>query len=236
MKSYLLITLFLTSFFSFAQLDTKTQLTNINENNNVVAQFAGNSSNRNQLGSFTFYNPKFDRDGTVYLFEKWNNSATIFVKNNKGFFIESNINFNIQRSMFESQKADSIFSYNFYSIERIVIGNKSFKSYFFEPLQRQRVFEIVFAGEDYSLLKGYSVSILEASVNPMIARPRDKYIQHEDYFIETKESITKVKLKKKFILKALSEEDAVKAINYAKENKLSFRKESDVKKILTYIQ
>ena len=156
-------------------------------NQGAVSNLANNPNQGNQFtGAATFYNPKFDREGSIYLFDGWDQSATIVVKGKGGAFRENNINFNIQRSMFEKKVGgDSIVSYNFVSIEKIVVGGREFKSFYLDEIKRNKAFEVIYKGEDFTILKGYTVDILEASPNPMIARPRDKYIQRATYYLET---------------------------------------------------
>lgn len=218
------------------------------QNNSVDANQTGDTFRMQRLatstagtgstltGGFSFYNPKFDREGSVYLFDGWNNSARIYAKNNGGVFSSDNINFNIQRSMFENKKGDSISSYNFASIEKIQVGGKTFKSYYYEPLKRQRVFEVIYQGEDFTILKGYSIDILEASPNPMLARTRDKIIQRHEYYMDTEESIQEFKFNKKNIVKALGPVKGEIAKEYAKKYDKSFGNEEDIKMILNYVQ
>lgn len=206
-------------------------------NQNTVTSIANNPNQGNQFtGMATFYNPKFDREGSIYLFDGWDQSATIVAKGTGGSFRENNINFNIQRSMFEKKVGgDSIVAYNFASIEKIVVGNREFKSYYLDEIKRQKAFEIIYKGDQFTILKGYTVDILEASPNPMVARPRDKYIQRVTYYIETEKELVEFKLKKRNILEALSDaEMAERAKEYARTYDKSFTNEADLRMILNY--
>lgn len=242
MKS-LFLTVFLTATtLLIAQPDTRnTSNNNVDNNNtantNVLQSIAGGSLGGQQYtGSATFFNPKFDREGTVYLFEYWDNVARIYAKNNAGAFNVSNINFNIQRSMFETKRRDSISSYNFANIEKMTVGNRVFKSYYFEPLKRHKVFEVIYEGAEFSILKGYTISILDANPNPMIARMRDKIIQRSQYYLDTEESLTEYKVNKRSIVKTLGPVKGVMAKEYAKKYQMSFTNEGDLKKILNYVK
>ncbi len=243
MKSFLAFTLLITTACGFAQTTSgpdekeETTLNKQSDNNNQLNSLAagGGANTAPVTGMAVFYNPKFDREGSVYLFEQWGQSASIFVKGGNGSFKESNINFNIQRSMFEAKVAeDSIVSFNFASIEKIVVGGRTFKSFFLEEIQRNKAFEIVYQGEDFTLLKGYEIDLLEASPNPMIARPRDKYIQRSTYYIETAKTLEEFKLRKKSILAALTSEQAKLAKEYSSKYGKSFTDEADLKMILNY--
>jgi hypothetical protein len=239
MKTFFAFSIMIFSLTAIAQSQENQADANLQANTQQLQRLGatanGSGSNAVQ-GTAVFYNPKFDREGSVYLFDGWDNRATVYTKNNGGSFRTENINFNIQRSMFESKRNDSIRSYNFASIDRIVIGSRSFKSYYFEPLKRQKVFEVIYTGEDFTLLKDYTIDILEASPNPMIARPRDKVIQRTQYYMDTEESLTEFKLNKRNILKALGPVKAEMAKEYSKEYQKSFSKEEDLKMILNYVQ
>jgi len=219
---------------------TRAQDGNIDANNSAnVDQLTrlsgGQFANAGLTGQASFFNPKFDREGSIYLFDGWDQAAFIYPKGTDQFVRENSMNFNIQRSMFETKVAgDSIVSYNFVSIDRIVVGGRVFKSFFLEELQRDKAFEIVYQGSDFTILKGYTVDVLEASPNPMIARPRDKYIQRTTYYLETEETLKEFKLKKKSILAALTDEQAERAKEYSKKYDMSFTNEAELKKILNY--
>ena len=206
-------------------------------NTNALNSIAGNPFQGSQFtGQATFFNPKFDREGSIYLYDGWDQSATIVAKGTGGSFRENNINFNIQRSMFEKKVAgDSIVAFNFTSIEKIIVGGKEFKSFYLDEIKRNKAFEVVYKGKDFTILKGYTVDILEASPNPMVARPRDKYIQRVTYYLETETKLVEFKLRKRTILEALNDEAMVnRAKDYAKMYDKSFTNESDLKMILNY--
>lgn len=201
-----------------------------------VQQIAGGENGTAFTGGATFFNPKFDREGSVYLFDDWDNAARIYAKNNGGSFTVNNVNFNIQRSMFEKKKRDSISSYNFANIDKMTVGSRVFKSYYFEPLQRQKIFEVIYEGDDFSILKGYTIDILEANPNPMIARMRDKIIQRSQYYIDTEESLSEFRVNKRSIVRTLGPVKGAMAKEYAKKYQMSFTNEEDLKKILNFVK
>jgi len=236
MKKTVLLAFSLIATLAVAQPTNGVDANNTTETN-TLQSLAGNVNQGSAItGAATFYNPKFDKEGSVYLFDDWDNDAMVFAKNNAGAFRAYNINFNVQRSMFETKKNDSIKSYNFANIEKITLKGREFKSYYFEPLERQKVFEVIYEGDDFSILKGYKTDILQGNPNPMLGRMRDKIIQREKYYIDTEESLKEFKFKKSNILKALGTEKAELAREYAKKYKMSFRNEKDLKKILNYVK
>ena len=138
--------------------------------------------------------------------------------------------------MFERKVAgDSIVAYNFTSIEKIIVGGREFKSFYLDEIKRNKAFEVIYRGDDFTILKGYTVDILEASPNPMIARPRDKYIQRATYYLETETKLEEFKLRKRAILEALDDQEMVeRAKDYARQYGKSFSNEEDLKLILNY--
>lgn len=233
----ILVLLFIsTATMGFAQDAAENVDANSTSNTNVLQGIAGGSLGGRQFtGQATFYNPKFDREGSIYLFDGWDQSAIIFPKGVNQGFTERQMNFNIQRSLFETRvKGDSIKAFNFASIEKIIVDGRTFKSFYLEELQRQKIFEVVYKGKDFTLLKGYTVDILEASPNPMIARPRDKYIQRVTYYVETDTELKEFKLKKKAILSRLDASAAERAKEYAKKYDKSFTNEDELRMILNY--
>ena len=236
MRIKLVLLLFLSTSIGFSQDANQNVDANSTSNTNVLQGIAGGSLGGRQFtGAATFYNPKFDREGSIYLFDGWDQSAIIFPKGVSNGFTERQMNFNIQRSLFETRiKGDSIKAFNFASIEKIIVDGRTFKSFYFEELQRQKIFEVVYKGKDFTILKGYTVDILEASANPMLARPRDKYIQRVTYYMETDTELREFKLKKKAILSRLDATSASKAKEYAKKYDKSFTNEDELRMILNY--
>jgi len=173
-------------------------------------------------------------DGTFYLFDKWENNCVIQTMDNQKIRIK-NINLNIERHTFESQiDGDSIFAFNFNNIDKFIINNRVYKNFYWND--DIKVYEIVFENEDFQILKGFRVLFVQASVNPMLKRGRDKYVRKEAYYLRKDNKISTFKLKKKKILKLVNGdvEKANEIENYANNNGLSFNKETDVIKILDY--
>lgn len=181
-----------------------------------------------------FVNPVRKATGSVHLFDKWNNYAVIFTSDG-GKFSLKNINLNIERNTFQSKiDGDSIFSFNFNNIEKFVVNNRAFKNYYYND--DNRVYEIIYENDKFSLMKGFKVSVMEGSANPMLNRSADRYIRKEFYFVKQGDRIKPFKLKKSRILK-LVDGDTEKAANieaYVEANDLSYKKEYDVHRILTY--
>ena len=204
------------------------------QNNPTALAAAGNNNVRSQGQASLFINPAREIDGSIHLFDNWENTAIIHTNDAQRFMLR-NINLNLKRNTFESKiSKDSLFTFNFNNIEKFVINNKVYKNYYWDD--DNKVYQVIYDGDDFQILKGYKLEFVEGSANPMLNRARDKYIQKEYYYLREEGRIKYFNLKKGRILKLLKgqEDKARKAEAYAKNNRLSFKRELDVQKILEY--
>ncbi|MFT5214898.1 MAG: hypothetical protein ACI83H_000004 [Glaciecola sp.] len=224
-KHILFITVMITSL-SFSQ-------NNATENNGAqMFGYVASSSRSYGSTSGTFINPAKKAQGSVHLFKDWNNLAVIHSSDAQKFSLK-NINLNIERNTFESKTSeDSIFTFNFNNIDKFVINNRVFKNYYNDG--ENRVFEVIYDSGQLVLLKGYKIQFVKGSPNPMLNRSTDKNVQKEFYFIRQNSSIRSFRLKKSNILDLLSPDQAKAAEKYVKDNRLSYKEDADVNRILTH--
>ena len=193
------------------------------------------STNNNGMGMAYFYrNPNRAIDGTVYLFDEWENYGVIHATNHEKFAIR-NINLNIKRNTFESRVGrDSLFAFNFNNIEKFVINGRVFKNYYWD--NDNKVYEVISQNKMFEILKGFNVKFVEGSSNPMLNRKNDKYVRDEKYYLRKDNKIAFFVLKKSRILKLLdlNDEQKEKVLLYVDQQNLSFSKDSDVQKIIEY--
>lgn len=233
MKKFLTILSIFAIGFVNAQ-DTATASTNNNAVNNTSILRASHGNQSSYGSSAYFVNPARPVEGSIYLFDKWENRG-VLVTIDKQRYGMKNINIDLKNQAFQSRfSKDSMFNYNFNNIDRFIINNKVFKNFFYN--EDNRIYEIIHETPKYSILKGFKVDLVEGSANPMVNRKTDKYVQRESYYVKTDNSIKKFKLGKKQLIKLVDADKATanKIIQYAKDNKLSFKKDFDVKKILDY--
>ena len=204
----------------------------VNVNNSTQTVSNGLSGISSHGASFYFTNPKRRVDGTFYLFENWRNNATIYINNAQNFTLK-NINLNLKRNTFETKvAADSLFTFNFNNIEKFVINNKVYKNYYYD--EDNRVCEVIFEAENFSILKGFKVELIEGSANPMVNRTADKYVRKHYYFLKSENTVKPFKLRKSRILKLIDANNTSQVLEYIDRNNLSFKKEIDVRKILEF--
>ena len=206
---------------------------------NVATDFKALGSDQNtNFGTSFFYNqPNKVILGSTYLFDDWNNNGEIQTLTGERFLVR-NINLNISRNAFEAKinNNDSIFSFNFNNIKQVIINGKSFKNYFSN--EDNRVYELIYSGTQFTILKGFSVKLVTGSGNPMLNRSNDKYVKKESYFIRSLENntIEGFKLSKRSLNKLFqnSSIDVSRILAYIDSNKLSYKDENDVIKILDF--
>ena len=223
----------LTLIFSTLTLSAQDEVVNSPEMISVFKS-AHASTNASFGASVFFVNPKRIVDGTVYLFDDWNNRGVIYTTGYEKLAI-NNINLNIKRNAFESKVGnDSLFSFSFNNIEKFVINNRVFKNYYWD--NDNRVYEEIVKHKNYEILKGFNVKFVEGSSNPMLNRKNDKYIRNETYYVRKDGKISFLALKKSRILKLLdlNNQQKEKVLDYVDQYKLSFKDEDDLKKILDY--
>lgn len=203
-------------------------------NNAASLQRAASAVQSSYGASAYFVNPARPVKGSIYLFEKWENRG-VLVTIDKQRFGMKNINIDLKNQAFQSKFAkDSIFNYNFNNIDRFIINNKVYKNFYYN--EDNRIYEIIHETPEYSILKGHKVNLVEGSANPMLNRKTDKYVQKYSYYVKTENSIEKFKLGKKQVLRLIDvdKESADKIIKYVKDNKLSFKNDLQLKRILDY--
>lgn len=197
---------------------------------------AAHASSSASYGSSVFFvNPKRAVDGSVYLFDNWENHAIIYATNQKKYSLY-NINLNIKRNAFVSQVGkDSLFAFSFKNIEKFVINNRVFKNYYWN--NDYRVYESIAEGKNLEVLKGFSLKYVEGSSNPMLNRANDKYVRDQNYYVKKGDEITSLRLNKSQMLKLLNltAEQKKNVLTYVEDYKLSFKREEDLKKIIDFV-
>jgi len=177
-----------------------------------------------------FINPPRTIDGSIYLFDTWKNYPVVVNSKDKKTFTLKNVNFNLKTNrMVTKISEDSIFVLNMKAIEDVTIKGKVFKK--IDTEIGSRIFEVIYESDKVSLLNFHSVKLVEGSVNPMLSRKTDKLVHKEEYYISNEQGITELKLKKKFIIDAIANNEAEKSsvLKYFTRNKLSFKKINDIK-------
>ena len=218
---------FLFSNFVFSQTNSQTDFR---------SALTGETTN---FGTSFFYNqPSKVILGSAYLFDEWNNDGEIQTITGERFLVR-NINLNISRNAFEAKinDNDSIFSFTFNNIKKIIINGKSYKNYFYN--EDNRVYELIYSGNNFSILKGFSVKLITGSGNPMVNRSNDKYVKKESYFIRSSDTktIESFKLSRRSLNKLFenSSMDMSRILAFIDSNNLSYKDENNVIRMLEFV-
>jgi len=172
-------------------------------------------------------------EGSQFLFEQWKNNCLIFAGNKK--YVIPNINFNMDKQVFMSKFEDSVLVYDFRKLDKVLINGKEFKNVYNPAEGKNIVYQILYSGDDFSIFKKNYISIKEAHPNPMLNRPNKKIQQKSKYFVYRNTQFDQFKLKKNDLLSLFNDDQMIKIETYAKIHKLSYKKEEDVQKMLSYI-
>lgn len=221
--------------FGIATAQSSETTTAVTNNSTEAMLSASNGMKSSYGASAYFVNPARAVDGTVYLFEDWDNLGVIHATTDQKFALK-NINLNIERNSFESKVGkDSLFSFNFNNIEKFVVNGRTFKNYYWND--DNRVYEIIYETKDWSIIKGFKIVEVTGSANPMLNRTRDRMVRKMFYYVKDQNGIRPFILKKRKVLKLASGGDAAKSnriADYAKNKKLSYKRENDLKEILDF--
>ena len=222
----LLLSIFLISNIVLSQTNSQTDFR---------SALTGETTN---FGTSFFYNqPNKVILGSAYLFDEWNNDGEIQTLTGERFLVR-NINLNISRNAFEAKinDNDSIFSFNFNNIKQIIINGKNYKNYFYN--EDNRVYELVYTGKTFSILKGFTVKLVTGSGNPMVNRSNDKYVKKESYFIRSTDTkiIESFKMNKRSLNKLFenSFKDVGRILAFIDTGNLSYKDEKDVIRMLEF--
>lgn len=216
-------------------------VTNLNaQSNENVINNSGSSllrssfNNQSSYGTTTrFINPPRRIEGSIYMFEGWSQVAIIQTKDKKRVAF-ANVNYNIRRNRIASRSStDSLFVFDLGLFEKMIINGRTFRK--LDPDLDGRIFEVLFETDKGDLLSFHYLKILEGSANPMVNRKVDKFKQTQEYFLYIDGDLIPIRMRKKEILKALAKDDTQKKelIKYYKDNKLSYKSQEDLKKVLT---
>ena len=225
MKFYLFYLAVFVSGFSFSQM---TNMSGVGGSIDTFAELRGvefdkvaNPTKNNRI------------EGSVHVFETWDNNGVIKL-GSQNYSIK-NINFNAFKNTIESKiDEESVYAFDLKTNDVVYINNREFRNCFDPKKGMNRIFEVIAGDKDFQLLKSYDIQVYMYQADPLMIRKKDgKYMTNKAYHINSNGNISEVKLKKKSLLKAFG--DKSKAIEkFIKSNKLSYKKEDDLKKIIDH--
>ena len=105
-------------------------------------------------------------------------------------------------------------------------------------MYKRQVYELIYSGKNFTLLKGFDVKLVTGSGNPMVNRSNDKYVKKESYFLRSnsEKTIENFKMNKRS-LNRLFEKSAVdlnRILGFIDSGNLSYKDEKDVISMLEF--
>ena len=174
--------------------------------------------------------------GSPYLFDNWDTNSKVYIED--AVYKLTSVNFNVEHDRFEVKfEEDSVLIINPLIIKRAEINKKMFIPMKNENDSGITFFEELVSMKNFILLKHYYVKIKEGVLNPMTQQQikPDKYIKYEDYFLKINDhEVEPIKLNKSSILKLIDDKFKDKVKNYAKQQKINYKNESELKNVLEY--
>lgn len=172
-------------------------------------------------------------EGSKYLYNDWDNVGVLETAKNKKYRI-SNLNYDVQKDVFVSKVSkDSVHEFNSANFKKIVINNKNFKVVNKNDENGSIFMEVVGEGKELLLLKDYKLTVRGGVFSPTTGQGSDEYVISYKYYLENNGAITPVKLKKSELLKVFGTK-ANEIKSFAKKNKLSFKKDKDVRRLFLH--
>lgn len=168
-----------------------------------------------------------DKNKDLYSFSNWSNEGVLYVGNKK--YSLSNINFNVSTNSFDSRiDRERLFSYRNSTLDSVIINDHLFKRV------RNSFYEVLCEKGNNQLLKLHSLKYHEGSVNRLSGTVGEsKRTLTFKYLIKFEGEFKKIELNKKSILSLLKNKDLL--VKFVKKQNLSYKKEKDVVRILSFI-
>ncbi|WP_299670785.1 hypothetical protein [uncultured Polaribacter sp.] len=172
--------------------------------------------------------------GTPYLFKKWVNLATISSNDGKTHKVK-NINYDTKIDRFVSKfSLDSVFVFDFNSLNKIRLNNKVFK--LVSNNNVQSYYELIAFTKGKEILKKSSKLIKKGARDAFTNQFKpDQYILKETYYLKSENIIKKIKLKNTTFLKIFGNKSPI-IKKYIKKNKLSIKNDEDLAKIFQFYE
>jgi len=204
-----------------------------NSNPNVTTRQGGGVHAFLNMGT-GFVNQKRETNGSYYYFDTWDTQGLIYTKDKKRYKVKK-VNINLYDNTLEAvYDQNSVFTFGMKDLVKIVVNNTVFRVFTLE--KKLKIFELFFKGKQ-TIYRYNDVTYFPGSKNPMKNRSTNKYIKKQKYYLYDNGKLIKIKLSKKsfasfFQSDTVSQKAIIKYIN---KNKLSLKKEADLKAVLKFI-
>jgi len=199
----------------------------------TFTDFANNGTSNTGNDPFTIVIPKVETTGSKFLAKKWNNQGVIRTLSKKQIVV-SNINYEVEAGTFALQAKESIYLLDGTKYGEIIFNGRSFKNLYNPLTKNTRFLEVITENDEFTIVKDYYLDVRETEGTPGYGQKAAKtYVKKSKYYIMTGERFAEFKLKKSSVLDLLSDNSSAVS-SYVKENKLSYKKDEDLKKIISF--
>ncbi len=167
-------------------------------------------------------------EGSRFLLPNWENQGEIYAQ---GKVLKlTNLNLDLSTDEFSQRKQnDSIFIFEKARIDSVKINNRLFK-----PNQAGKMDEILSEGKRALFIKSYEVEIIEGMFNPTDGTTKpSRYKIIENYAVVQGGIPRKVSLNKKNLSELFGKDKGL-IESFMKENKFSYKEESDMIRVFNY--
>lgn len=175
-------------------------------------------------------------EGTPFLFENFVKGVLI---SGKSQTVPVNLNFDLANNQIIVSQDRKLIGIDNAAVTSIKIEspNITFKNRFNtngkDDLNKNSLFEVVFEGESFSLLKHTGVTLQKDVSSYGTAVQTDVYIKYTSYYIIKNGEFDRLKMNKRNILRAFG--DKRKTVDsYAKDNRIDFKNDADLAKLFSY--
>ncbi|REE80399.1 hypothetical protein BX611_2041 [Lutibacter oceani] len=170
------------------------------------------------------------RSEDIYMSNNWDNEGVLYL--NKKSYTLSNINFNVTRNVFDSRiDREKLFSFKNSSLDSVEINKHLFKKF------GDVFYEVLFEKEDVYLLKKHDIKVNKGAINRLnLSEGKSFTSLVYKYLIKSKGNFQKFDFNKRSIVELIEgEKEQEKFKDFVKDQKLSYKKEDDIKEIFKYI-
>jgi len=166
--------------------------------------------------------------GSPYLFDNWNNLATIYSSEGRMFRVK-NINYDTNTDRFVAKfSIDSVYVFDSHFLNKIRIHNRVFK--LMNNKDETSYYELIAGAKGKQILKKSYKIIKKGARDPFTnSISPSHYILIENYYFNSKDRLNELKLKKKSFLKFFKQDSNI-AKKIISQNNLSIKKDSDLVK------
>ncbi len=184
-------------------LHTADMETAIEGNRSVRGKIEGLGSVLNMAGTDNYVS---NTKGSTLLYSSWDNQGILQIDGIR--YAVNNINYNIKDGLFLTKiNKDELLAFDFRGIEEIKVNDDVFKVIFDTGTNTYRVFQVMYEDQQFAVLKGFDLKLVEGSPNPMLNRSSTKLVKKETLFIRQNSSILAYKGSKKRVLKYIMNDD-----------------------------